>query len=62
MNICGAEGHTLGLEISSDKSAVMVFKDDGIAELKNKELEVERIDKYKHLGVCNGTNSKHMNQ
>lgn len=31
----------------------MVFNDHGIAELRKQELPVERIDKYKYLGVYN---------
>lgn len=28
MNICGVEGHRLGLKFCNDKSAVIILKDD----------------------------------
>lgn len=51
MNISGADGRRLGLKFSSDKSAVMVFTDDEIAELRTQGFEADRVDKYIYLGV-----------
>ena len=56
MSICGREGEELGLEFSSEKSAVMIFNNDDVERLKIQNITVERATKYKYLGVwiCGG--------
>ena len=47
MSICGREGEELGLEFSSEKSAVMIFNNDDVERLKIQNITVERASKYK---------------
>lgn len=62
INTCGTEGHRLGLEFTSDKSAVILFNDDGIAQLEVQGIEVEQVDKYKYLGLWINEGTEYLNE
>ncbi|MDJ1305866.1 MAG: reverse transcriptase domain-containing protein, partial [Candidatus Midichloria sp.] len=62
MNICGREGEELGLEFSSEKSAVMTFNNSEAEGLKIQNITVEKVNKYKYLGVWISDDTEYLNE
>nr|XP_054931571.1 uncharacterized protein LOC129386975 [Dermacentor andersoni] len=62
MSICGEEGEKLGLQLSREKSGIIVYNEERGDPLEIQSTKIDHVEKYKYLGIWLNEGKKYLEE